>query len=661
MLGQPDFNTAILGTTQRDFNTPRNIFSDGERLFIAERNNNRVVIYNSIPTSNYAPADVVIGQPDFDTSSWATTQSKFYGPHEIYFDGKLFISDGFNSRILIYNSIPTTNGAPADIVIGQPDFNTRTSGTTSQKFSGPYGVYSDGKRMFVTDMGNHRVLIYNSIPTSNYAPADIVIGQPDFTTKTSGTTQRKLYGPLGLFCDGKRLFVGEYNNRRVLIYYLGPQNSSFSINNNALYADAREVGLSLSSQGAYQMLISESSNFSGASWQTYSSSPTFTLSDGEGEKTLYLKLRDQAEFETETFSQKITYDVSPPSAVTISNLPSSWANSNPTLTFTATDVGSGIDRYEININDGGFNPVSATYTPNLPSGTHTLQVKAYDKSGKVSSASSDKLYLDLEPPTFKLSQPSLDKANKTTTDTGSIVLAGKAQDQKTLSGLKELYFTVNNSQTKWKVNLDKAGYFHYTIINLRKGESTIHFKLADKAGNLTSFDFKVENTGFGPPITQEGVEAEGEQAKVLPLLAYMQQTGKPLTITIGNKTLTLQDKQSLQITDKSPLALAGQIYPNAQITLFIQSKEQTLITKADEKGYFSITLPKLKVGTHNIYSQVTLNDYTTEKEHLLTLSVKPAWYSFSNIYFDLILALFFLTLVTFLVWFLKKRRFKSKN
>ena len=39
-------------------------------------------------------------------------------------------------------------------------------------------VSSDGVRLFVTDLGFNRVLIWNSIPTANHAPADVVVGRP---------------------------------------------------------------------------------------------------------------------------------------------------------------------------------------------------------------------------------------------------------------------------------------------------------------------------------------------------------------------------------------------------------------------------------------------------------------------------------------------------
>src|SRR5204863_4160435 len=49
-------------------NFPRFALSDGQRLFIADGGNNRVLVYNSIPTKHGARADVILGQPDEQAS-----------------------------------------------------------------------------------------------------------------------------------------------------------------------------------------------------------------------------------------------------------------------------------------------------------------------------------------------------------------------------------------------------------------------------------------------------------------------------------------------------------------------------------------------------------------------------------------------------------------
>ena len=58
--------------------------------------------------------------------------------------------------------------------------------------SEPSDVFSDGKRLYICDTGNNRVLIYNKIPDRNNASADIVIGQPDFRSNSPNTKWEKI-------------------------------------------------------------------------------------------------------------------------------------------------------------------------------------------------------------------------------------------------------------------------------------------------------------------------------------------------------------------------------------------------------------------------------------------------------------------------------------
>ena len=59
----------------------------------------------------------------------------------------------------------------------------------------PRFALSDGTRLFVADGGNDRVLIYNTIPTQNAAAADVILGQPDeFASVVSSFTD--LFHPL---------------------------------------------------------------------------------------------------------------------------------------------------------------------------------------------------------------------------------------------------------------------------------------------------------------------------------------------------------------------------------------------------------------------------------------------------------------------------------
>jgi hypothetical protein len=213
--------------TARTMSLPDYVLSDGQRLFVNDRGNHRVLIWNSIPASNYAPADVVVGQPDFsqgtaNNDGGARTARTLSTPTGVSTDGQhLFIADTLNNRVLIWNSIPQSNFTPADVVLGQSDFTTATinnGGRSARSLFRPTFASTDGRRFFVSDNFNARVLIWNEIPKTNFSPADVVVGQPDFTTDSGGDRFNSLSEPRRHFSDGRSLFVAASSGHRILIW-----------------------------------------------------------------------------------------------------------------------------------------------------------------------------------------------------------------------------------------------------------------------------------------------------------------------------------------------------------------------------------------------------------------------------------------------------------
>src|SRR5579859_3224535 len=75
---------------------------------------------------------VAIGQKDFVSSQanqgGTITASSISSPSAVLVVGsKLLVADGGNNRVLVYNNIPTQNNQPADIVIGQQNMTTGSS------------------------------------------------------------------------------------------------------------------------------------------------------------------------------------------------------------------------------------------------------------------------------------------------------------------------------------------------------------------------------------------------------------------------------------------------------------------------------------------------------------------------------------------------------
>jgi uncharacterized protein (TIGR03437 family) len=178
-------------------NTPTAVASDGTHLAVADTLNNRVLIWKSLPTTMNQPPDVVVGQPNFTSNAFpgdTPSATSLRGPQGVWIqNGMLFIADTMNDRVLIYNSIPTANGAAANIVLGQPNMTTwvqiniadQTTSAAANNMLTPVSVTSDGTHLFVSDLGYNRVLIWNEIPSTNQQPADLEVGQPDMTTGIS--------------------------------------------------------------------------------------------------------------------------------------------------------------------------------------------------------------------------------------------------------------------------------------------------------------------------------------------------------------------------------------------------------------------------------------------------------------------------------------------
>jgi hypothetical protein len=96
-------------------------------------------------------------------------------------DGILAVADAWNHRILIWHGYPDTSNQPADVVLGQADFgggiaNRGSNAPAADTLNWCYGVTIVYGKLVVCDTGNRRVLIWNEIPTTNGTPADLVLG-----------------------------------------------------------------------------------------------------------------------------------------------------------------------------------------------------------------------------------------------------------------------------------------------------------------------------------------------------------------------------------------------------------------------------------------------------------------------------------------------------
>jgi DNA-binding beta-propeller fold protein YncE len=189
-------------------------------MYVADGNNSRVVVFNSVPTSNGAIADNVLGKPSLVASGTSCAANGMNTPTSVFtHGGRLFVSDMNNHRILIWNSLPVGSAVSADVVLGQPNMTTCTQASGLGGLKQPRAVWTDGNRLFVSDSGNNRILYWNSIPATNGVPADGVIGQPDNTSAVAnngGLSAQTLSSPSGLVRALGRLWIADQTNNRVI-------------------------------------------------------------------------------------------------------------------------------------------------------------------------------------------------------------------------------------------------------------------------------------------------------------------------------------------------------------------------------------------------------------------------------------------------------------
>ncbi len=157
MLGQSNFITGTQSAcdpTKSNYTAaanqlcnPVSVTADASHVYVADLGFNRVLIWNEIPASNGQNADVVLGQPDMtsaiannpsictNTGDQGVCSSNLNFPRFALSDGtRLFVADGGNDRVLIFNTIPTQNGVAANEVLGQPIFVRNVDTTQTPEY-----------------------------------------------------------------------------------------------------------------------------------------------------------------------------------------------------------------------------------------------------------------------------------------------------------------------------------------------------------------------------------------------------------------------------------------------------------------------------------------------------------------------------------------------
>ena len=246
------------------FSAPGGVAYTGTDLYLADSGNNRVL---DLPQqgASFPFATRVLGQDYFNTNSPNLIEGR-----EFTFTGSqgsdagmaidnssgtphLYVADPYNNRVLGFKDLRTfQNGAKnkADIVLGQADFTTAlvnypsgsANSPTSTSLNRPVGLVVDANgNLYVADSLNGRVLRFPApfaYTGTAPEPADLVLGQSNFTTTIIDPTANGMAAPYGLAfspscntptqaCAAPNGLVvsDEYDNR---VLYIPTTNGSFT-------------------------------------------------------------------------------------------------------------------------------------------------------------------------------------------------------------------------------------------------------------------------------------------------------------------------------------------------------------------------------------------------------------------------------------------------
>ncbi len=580
------------GRSAKSLNRPYSVSCTNGKLLIVDTGNHRILVFNTIPTVSFTEADLVIGQADFVSGSanrgGAVNAGTLNNPASIDYNGqKLVITDTNNNRVLIYNSIPLVNGASADIVVGQSNFTAASAnqgGTiSSNTIFGPSDAIFDGSRLLVADTRNTRVLIFNLIPQANNVSADVVVGQTNFSDNYVGNDARKFTLPMTLSVseDRKLLLVGDWVGRGT-IFALGSKNTSVS---SANFVNTIELSFTVNSEDAKDMMVSENYNFTGATWQGYTLNSQFTLSSGDGVKEIFVKTRDFADYEGDVVSKQVILDTAAPNGtILIKNGAIKTKDLMNELNLSATDILTPVTQMmmseDINFSGSGWQLYEETmnFTLSPGDGVKTVYVKYKDAAGNESAPVSDTIFLDTIAPPVRLSSVGLitnvpDKNSLFYYFTSqSPLIRGKSEEH------VQVFFKFGDQE--YSTSTDAEGNYSIEISGLPRRYVTLEYFAVDSLGNKSEIrqlnlmigeeNFPATSVTLNPTYSEQigpSIVVRPDSEPKIIEISVINQDDEPLTDAI-----LIINGQRYTINVRGKAYLEKEIPNDAKVQIEIQGK-----------------------------------------------------------------------------------------
>jgi hypothetical protein len=144
-------------------------------MTIADTQSYRVLLWNDWKEALEPlckQADVVLGQPDFlangqnQYSFFPNDRTLSWCYDTLFTDHGMMVADAGNSRIMLWNTLPTHHNQGADNVLGQEHFavsseNKDSIASTENSLYWAFSLAREGNTLAIADTGNHRIMLCN--------------------------------------------------------------------------------------------------------------------------------------------------------------------------------------------------------------------------------------------------------------------------------------------------------------------------------------------------------------------------------------------------------------------------------------------------------------------------------------------------------------------
>jgi hypothetical protein len=295
------------------------------------------------------------------------------------------------------------------------------------------------------------------------------------------------------------------------------------INNNNTYATSANINLSISATdnlnitstnlSVKEMMISNTNDFASALWQPYATTSSWSLSSGEGNKSVYIKFRDISYNESITYSDSIILDSTPPNPfVTIvdgHNVNSSETSveintTKPTVSGTS-ESGSSIN---FNINSQNYSTtadINGNYsfqiTSALTEGNNNLSYYSVDLAGNTSGTKNFNLAY------FAITMPSpTPTVTSTITPTPKKAVIVKAQPTLTVTPTMALEISTTPEATPISTPIPMSTIAPSKSPNISESFEKVTIKVLDQNDNyLPNVDVLISEINFKGKTDSNGV------------------------------------------------------------------------------------------------------------------------------------------------------------